>query len=331
MTARLRRDHAEIVDGKVENKYISAYGDRRHLYLPPDYDLLLNDVHVPLLFVEAEKSVLAIIEWGRRAGRKILPIGCGGCWGWRGVVGIKTNSNGEREEEKDALPEVAFAKKGRACGILFDSNCATNPKVKRACEALRSKLTDQGARVMVFGLPALEGVNGPDDFIAIAGDEALRVLLDGKYKSPAANPPLADEIPGRAPITDISNAERLVARFQEEIRYSSDRKAWCVWNEKYWVVGDAMGLARRMQEIARRIYFEAAEETDEGLRQALAKWARRSESGSVQASSIAEARCRVEVLKFAKLFDTHPHLLNFTNGTRDLRAESAGHTGEKTI
>jgi hypothetical protein len=31
-TARVRRDHPEVEAGKPKNKYINAYGDRRHLY-----------------------------------------------------------------------------------------------------------------------------------------------------------------------------------------------------------------------------------------------------------------------------------------------------------
>jgi hypothetical protein len=39
-TARLRRDNPEIEGGKPKNKYISAYGDRRHLYFVPGCDTL---------------------------------------------------------------------------------------------------------------------------------------------------------------------------------------------------------------------------------------------------------------------------------------------------
>lgn len=35
VTARVRRDNPEVEDGKEKNKYISAYGDRKHLYFPP--------------------------------------------------------------------------------------------------------------------------------------------------------------------------------------------------------------------------------------------------------------------------------------------------------
>ena len=34
-SARVRRDNPEMEGGKPRNKYISAYGDRRHLYFPP--------------------------------------------------------------------------------------------------------------------------------------------------------------------------------------------------------------------------------------------------------------------------------------------------------
>ena len=32
VTARVRRDNPELEDGRAKNKYVSAYGDARHLY-----------------------------------------------------------------------------------------------------------------------------------------------------------------------------------------------------------------------------------------------------------------------------------------------------------
>lgn len=34
-TARVRRDNPEIEAGQPKRKYVSAFGDRRHLYFPP--------------------------------------------------------------------------------------------------------------------------------------------------------------------------------------------------------------------------------------------------------------------------------------------------------
>ncbi|MGA8677574.1 MAG: AAA family ATPase [Candidatus Acidiferrales bacterium] len=178
VTARVRRDKFELDEkGRPANKYISARGDRRHLYLPPGYESLL-DSRIPRVFVEAEKSVLSVAAWSQRTGRKLLPLGCGGCWGWKGRIGLRELPDGEREEEKGPLAEVAFACAGGDAYILFDSNCATNPKVQAARAALAAQLKSQGARVIMREVPATEGINGPDDFIALRGDEEFARLLD---------------------------------------------------------------------------------------------------------------------------------------------------------
>ena len=76
-TARARRDNPELEGGKPRNKYISAYGDRRHLYFPPGSAELMHDPAVPIVLVEAEKSALALVTWAARMGRKLLPVADG--------------------------------------------------------------------------------------------------------------------------------------------------------------------------------------------------------------------------------------------------------------
>src|SRR5258708_30131962 len=52
VTARVRRDNPERDEqGEPKNKYVSAYGDRRHLYCPPGYEELLADPLVPLVLL----------------------------------------------------------------------------------------------------------------------------------------------------------------------------------------------------------------------------------------------------------------------------------------
>ncbi len=61
VTSRLRRDHPEHdAEGKPQNKYISPFGDRRHLYVLPGYEARLENPQTIFLYVEAEKSVLAV-------------------------------------------------------------------------------------------------------------------------------------------------------------------------------------------------------------------------------------------------------------------------------
>jgi hypothetical protein len=159
VTARLRRDNPEIEGGKPTNKYVSAYADRRHLYFPSNCVPLLADAAVPVVIVEAEKSTLAGMEWAARNKRPYLFIGTGGCWGWRGRIGITETPKGQRVEEKGPLPDLELiAWKGRETIIAFDANSATNSKVRRARWTLAEELAGRGARVRFANIPPTEGV-----------------------------------------------------------------------------------------------------------------------------------------------------------------------------
>jgi Domain of unknown function (DUF3854) len=181
-TARVRRDNPEIEAGKPKRKYVSAHGDRRHLYFPPGSAELLADQTVRIILVEAEKSALALTAFAQRMGRKFLPVAMGGCWGWRGRIGKVENSRGERVDEMGPVPDLACVSNGREVIILLDANASSNPKVQQAQRALRLQLTKQGADVSIGTLPATEGVNGPDDYIGVAGDDAMAGILDAASK-----------------------------------------------------------------------------------------------------------------------------------------------------
>ena len=185
-TARLRRDNPEIEAGKPKNKYISAYGDRRHLYFPPGCDSLLTNTSVPVVIVEAEKSALALAALSVRMRQPILPVGCGGCWGWRGRTGISTTSAGNRVDEKGPLTDFALIIwEGREALVAFDSNARSNHRVRLARLALAHDLQGRGAHVRIVDIPELPDVNGPDDYIAARGDAAFVLLLDAAKTSRA--------------------------------------------------------------------------------------------------------------------------------------------------
>jgi len=317
VTARLRRDHPETDEkGESQNKYIAAWGDVQHLYLPPDYEKLLADPRVPIVFVEAEKSVLAGSDWSRRTGGRVLWIGTKGCWGWRGKTGIRVNRNGEREGEKGALPEVAFARDGRTVGILFDANAATNEKVRAARNAFRAQLAEQGAKVLVFDLPAIEGVNGVDDFIAIAGDQALVDLFDGKSPQPLAT--TKDE-PAVFNFTDAGNAEYFAARHGDRLRYDHRRGRYLLWSGARWQP-DADAEVRRLAKSAmRRRFRDAAALDDPDARNRAARWAIASESRSRIEALLYLAQAERPIADSGAGWDSDPALLACPNGVVDLR------------
>lgn len=107
VTARVRRDNPELENGRSKNKYVSAYGDPRHLYFPPGATEKLARPDVPIVLVEAEKSALAFTAWAKRVQLDLLPIAMGGCWGWRGRVGKAESVDGSRVDVLGPLPDLS--------------------------------------------------------------------------------------------------------------------------------------------------------------------------------------------------------------------------------
>jgi hypothetical protein len=170
VSARHRRDRPLDPDGTPNGKYACPRGDNRHLYFVPGAGQLLGDVSVELIFVEAEKSALALTALAERTTRKWLVVATGGCWGWRGKVGIETSPNGDRHYISGPLPDLhRIAWPERRVTIIFDANVATNRKVRSARSALANELSDRGAKAFFVSLPEKGGVNGPDDYIAAHG------------------------------------------------------------------------------------------------------------------------------------------------------------------
>ena len=215
VTARLRRDHPEVdKDGKAKNKYICAFKDNPHLYFPPDSSTLLSDRSVPVVFVEAEKSALAITALAARTGRRLLVIATGGCWGWRGKIGIEPDPYGGREEVRGPLSDLDRVDwVGRKGIIAFDSNAATNPNVAVGRRVFASELRGRDTRPYLVNLPQEPGVNGPDDFIAQHGDRALLDLLDGAKEARPSIIVKAGENP-----SVVDQAEKILCDCAEQLR-----------------------------------------------------------------------------------------------------------------
>ncbi|MGC2284445.1 MAG: DUF3987 domain-containing protein [Candidatus Acidiferrum sp.] len=180
---RIRLDRPLSVGGK----YISEPGCR-HLFFPPDVAGLLRDANISVVIVEAEKSALALMALTARTGRKLLAMAVGGCWGWRRNDGKRPLSNGGSETKTSASPDFELiAWQGRSALLAFDSNAESNPEVQRARNALAKELAARGAIVSIAEVPAIDGVNGPDDLIAVSGDAAaLQMLAAAKPSAPNA-------------------------------------------------------------------------------------------------------------------------------------------------
>ena len=120
-------------------------------------------------------------------------------------------------------------------------------------------------------------------------------------------------------LTDLGNAERLVALHGRDVRYVYAWARWLVYDGRRWIVDDAGEVERRAKETARGIYHEAATAPTEAERKALADHAKRSEAKSRIADMIALAQSEPGIPVSPVMLDADPWLLNVENGTVDLR------------
>lgn len=130
----------------------------------------------------------------------------------------------------------------------------------------------------------------------------------------------SDPIPLAEHFTEQGNAERMIARHGELLRFCDLWGKWLIWDSSRWRIDDVRRIEALGVDTIKSIYAEAAAESDQTRRQSIAKWARKSEAGHHLRQMIELARHRVPVVPGD--LDADPWLLNVSNGTIDL------HTGE---
>jgi AAA domain/Domain of unknown function (DUF3854) len=174
LSHRVRLD-TPVGDGQ---KYLSEQ-DCRALFFPPIRGSELTDTSFPVVIVESEKAALALTALADRHGRQLLVVAIGGVYGWRRKIGVTSTPDGEREAVTGPSPSFDWIVwRGRRVIVAFDSNVAGRRDLERARLALAKELLNRGAQVFIASTPGRIGVNGPDDLIAIGGDEAALEMLD---------------------------------------------------------------------------------------------------------------------------------------------------------
>jgi putative DNA primase/helicase len=303
VTARLRRDHpeVEIEDGKErpKNKYVCPALDKRHLYLPPGSKALLADRATPTILIESEKAALALLSWSERKSHKLLPVALGGVWSWRGKIGKAETADGKGTAEVGPLPDLDLCARDREVFVLFDSNVRTNWNVRAARLALIEQLKMMKATVKVLNLPVVEGVNGPDDLIALEGDAALEKVFDAPPESDINTPDFSEDW----------LALRFVAAYGNNLRFTASTGRWHVWTGTVWKQDESvLDLAR---EIARTAALEMdAIKPGKGKQLASAK---------VVCATEKLARADMRIATAIDEWDSDSFLLNVSNGVVDLR------------
>lgn len=112
---------------------------------------------------------------------------------------------------------------------------------------------------------------------------------------------------------DSGNAERLIALHGKSILFCHALKKWLVWDGRRWAV-DEVDYARKL---AKEAMLEFLRQAVEAHNDAAERFAKQSLDARRIGSLLLLAECEIPVRPDE--LDTHPYLLNFMNGTVDLR------------
>jgi putative DNA primase/helicase len=118
--------------------------------------------------------------------------------------------------------------------------------------------------------------------------------------------------------SDLGNAERLVGRYGDQLRYVPEW-GWCVWDGARWAKDETRQVMERAKEMVRGLRQDAANTSDSAHRNDLWRHAVRSEAKARLEAMIDLAQSDPAIVRRAEAFDSDPFLLNVANGTIDLR------------
>jgi putative DNA primase/helicase len=121
------------------------------------------------------------------------------------------------------------------------------------------------------------------------------------------------------PYTDTGNAERLLALYGRDIRFSKEMKKWLVWDGKRWNSEDPGCIKRLATRTIRKMYTQALAINDKDARRNAERHARDSESAKSITAMLTCAEYQEGIRVVADELDRNPYLLNFRNGTLDLK------------
>ena len=154
---------------------------------------------------------------------------------------------------------------------------------------------------------------GLEQFIPLSVDEARE--LAGTSVAGAGTPADLDT---EYPLTELGNAERLVARHGKELRHLGPTSQWLIYSDGRWATDERGVVMGWMRQTVRAIRAEA-EGLDPKAAAPILSWAKASESRARLESALKLAQTLPGVAMLPKDFDIDPTLLNVRNGTLDLQ------------
>ena len=119
--------------------------------------------------------------------------------------------------------------------------------------------------------------------------------------------------------TDVGNAERLIAAYGDDIRYVYEYRRWIHWDDNIWATDENGHMSRLAKQVAKSIFGEAANESDEKMQKKLFTHALASESIKRLTSMVDVATTEPGITISQSNLDDDKYLLGVKNGVVDLR------------
>lgn len=146
---------------------------------------------------------------------------------------------------------------------------------------------------------------------------------DGDRQQPGDGDDLGDDHgddPKGPRLTDVGNAERLVAAYGEDFRYVAAWGSWLVWDGRRWKRDTHGEIVEAAKAVAATLWAEVPGSCPcRRHRRALVAWATKSESANHIDAMVRLARTDFEMVVDTDQLDADPWLFNVANGTVDLR------------
>lgn len=303
-------------------KYINPKNTPVHPYFGPRTLLegRLNNPSIPIVFTEGEKKTLALDQMGYAA------VGATGVDCFHDTAWKK--ASGEWILHPSIRENTAFDNSRRIL-IAYDSDAEQKPQVMEAAQKLAWLLKQCGAAETSFVRIPVEDDEkyGIDDYFHKFGEEATREIIESAVPLSPLRPKKSNKKavgtldrlpePGEQ-LTDIGNAERLVERHGQNIRYCAQIGGWHVWRNTHWAVDETGEIFRLAKDTIRQMIRVAADLPSD-MKDALLDHARRSESRARVEAMVALAQNEAPVRVLPDVWDADKWLLSCDNGTIDLR------------
>jgi len=272
-------------------------GVRRVLYRLPD--LIKADPYEPVYLTEGEKDADRLRSLGLTA---------------------TTNPMGAGKWHDDYRRFLV----GRRVVILPHNDDAG----RKHAEQVAASLHDSVVSVKAVPLPDLEPKGDVSDWLDIGHSrDELEFLADITPDIPASGNGVHEPTPTNganpshlhaAPYTDLANAERLVTRHGEDLRYVPVWAKWLNYDGCRWQLDDTGQVIRWAKASIKSLYLEAAA-ADDDTSKAIAKHAKASQSASRIAAMIELAKSEPGIAITPDELDRDPWAFNTLSGTIDLK------------